>query len=218
MGDVAQGTGSVPCRMRHSIPGFVLAAAKVVGFAFSIEPVFHPHARKYKGKAMRIRAVGYFGMLFAVPVRWLVRGRREPYPVLRDLALSVPLLLDSGGNSLGIYDDARIDDVVHFTNTAILSTAFGAAISPHVGSRWAAGALATTFGVTGELCWEVLEYTADRVGFRGLSLSRADTTADIAEGVLGAIVAGAITAHRWRRQPESGSPEAETRHAVPPDS
>lgn len=187
----------------RAIAAVLLAVAKSLGFAFSIEPVLRPKQRKYKGKAMRIRAIGYFAMLLAVPVGWLVRRRRDSYPVLADLALSVPLLLDAGGNSLGIYDDASIDDLVHFTNTAILSSAFGAAISPHVDSRWKAGALTTAFGVTGELGWEAMEYTADRIGFKGLSLSREDTIADIAVAVLGSLVAGAITTIRWKPQAAS---------------
>lgn len=184
-----------PARM---IAAVLLALAKALGFAFSMEPVLYPKQRKYKGKAMRIRAVGYFAMLLAVPVGWLARRPREPYPVLADLALSVPMLLDSGGNALGIYDDANVDDLVHLANTAILSTAFGAAISPHVDSRWKAAALTTAFGITGELGWEMMEYTADRIGFKGLSLSREDTLADIGEAVLGALAAGAITAVRWK--------------------
>jgi hypothetical protein len=184
----------------------VLMAGKVAALGFSVEPVLHPTARKYRGKAMRIRAIGYFGMLLAVPMGWLASGRRVSYPIGADLALTVPLLLDSGGNALGIYDSDNIDDLVHFANTAILSTAFGVAISPHVDSRWKAGAAVVAFGVTGELGWELMEYTADAVGFKGLALSRADTLGDIGEAVLGAIVAGAVTTIRWRPRYAQGGP------------
>jgi hypothetical protein len=200
----------------RAIGAAVLMAGKATALAFSIEPVLHPKARKFHGKAMRIRALGYFGMLLAVPVGWLASGRRVSYPIGADLALTVPLLLDSGGNALGIYDSDNIDDLVHFTNTAILSTAFGVAISPHVDSRWKAGAATTAFGVTGELAWELMEYTADAIGFDGLNLSRADTLGDIGEAVLGAILAGAITTIRWKAS-DDRSPASDDRSPASDD-
>jgi hypothetical protein len=189
----------------------LLMAGKAAALGFSVEPVLHPKAPQFHGKAMRIRAVGYFGMLLAVPIGWLASGRRLRYPIGADLALTVPLLLDSGGNALGIYDSDRIDDLVHLSNTAILSTAFGVAISPRVDSRWKAGAAATAFGVTGELGWELLEYAADAAGFNGLDLSRADTLGDIGEATLGAILAGVITAYRWKPAPLVTSQREEQR-------
>jgi len=175
-----------------------LGVAKPLAAAFSIEPFFKPRHPKYNGKAMRIRAMGYFAMLGAVPALWLARGRDRPYPVLPDLALSVPLLLDAGGNSLGLYDRARVDAVVHFTNSIILSSAFGEAIGPHVERRWQAAALAVGFGVTGEATWEIMEYAALRLGFQGLQLSYENTMDDVTLGFLGALIAGVITWKRWK--------------------
>lgn len=191
-------------RDRPSLLAWLMRAALAVGkattLAFSIEPVLHPDRPEFKGKAMRIRALGYFAMWLAVPIGWLMRGRREPYPVVADLALTVPLLLDSGGNNLGIYDSAHVDDAVHFANTAILSTAFGAVVSPRVGSRWEAAALAVGFGATGETVWEVMEYGADKLGFQGMGLTYSDTLDDMAEGLAGALLAGVITWLRWKPQ------------------
>jgi hypothetical protein len=179
-----------------------LAVAKPLATAFSIEPFFKPRHPKYNGKAMRIRAMGYFAMLGGVPALWLARGRQEPYPVIPDLALSVPLLLDAGGNSLGLYDRARVDAAVHFTNSIILSSAFGEAIGPHVEHRWEAAALTVGFGVTGETAWEIMEYTALKLGFQGLQLSYENTMDDVVLGFAGALIAGAVTWKRWKPREE----------------
>ena len=59
---------------------------------------------------MRIRSLGYLAGLGLIPVVWLAGDRKSPYPVAADLAMSAPMLVDAAGNSLGIYDAARIDD------------------------------------------------------------------------------------------------------------
>jgi hypothetical protein len=160
--------------------------------------VLRPHQAKYKGKAMRIRSLGYLGGLALVPAVWAAGDRREPYPVAADLAMSFPLLVDGAGNSLGIYDSARIDDLVHFLNAAVLSSLFGAVVSSRLDSREAAAAATLVFGVVGELCFDGMEYVAEYVGFTGLGLSPADTIADVAMASIGAAIAAAVTWARWK--------------------
>lgn len=182
--------------------GIVLGAAKLATLRYVAESVIHPHQPKYKGKAMRIRAVGYLGGLALVPAAWGARGRRERYPVVADLAVTVPLLIDAAGNAHGIYDEARLDDVVHFFNSAVLSSLFGALISPRVPSRSVAVGATVAFGIVGEISFDAMEYVAEAIGFEGLGLSREDTLADIAAATIGACIAGAITWARWQ-PPES---------------
>ena len=182
-----------------------LGAAKTATALFSLDPLLDPEQPKFHGKAMRIRVLGYLGVLLAVPIAWSLRGRREPYPVGTDLMLSVPLLLDAGGNSLGVYDRAHIDDVVHFANAAILMTAFGAAVAPRVGSRWEAAIITLGAGATGALAWEILEYIGHKLGFEGMNLTYEDTIEDSIESFLGSLVAAGITAARWQPRPERAS-------------
>lgn len=176
----------------------MLTAAKVVTLRYVAESVVRPHQPKYKGKAMRIRAVGYIGGLALVPAAWWLRGRRERFPVVADLAVTVPLLIDAAGNAQGIYDEARLDDVVHFFNTATLASLFGAVISSRVPSRGAAAGATVAFGVAAEIAFDAMEYVAEAIGFEGLGLSREDTLADIAAATIGASVAGGITWARWQ--------------------
>jgi hypothetical protein len=185
----------------------VLAVAKIATLRYVAESVIHPHQPKYRGKAMRVRALGYVGGLALVPAAWWLRGRRERFPVVADLAVTLPLLIDAAGNAHGIYDEARIDDVVHLVNTVSLASLFGYAISERVGSREQAAVATVAFGVIGGIGWEVMEYTAEALGFDGLGLSREDTIADVTFGIMGSIVAGAITWIRW--QPRSTTAAAQ---------
>ncbi len=176
----------------------LLAIAKATTIAFAMDPLLQPNQAKFQGKAMRIRVLGYFGVIGAVPVAWWLRGHRDPYPVGTDLMLSVPILLDAGGNAMGVYERANIDDAVHFANAAILMTAFGRAISPRTRTPLEAAALTVGFGAAGEAAWEIMEFLAQKAGFRGMNLTYEDTMADTLESFLGSLVAAAITFRRWR--------------------
>ncbi|MDQ3491981.1 MAG: hypothetical protein M3452_01810 [Chloroflexota bacterium] len=186
-----------PQRLRTA-SGVILAAAKLATLRYVAESVIDPHQPKYKGKAMRVRAVGYIGGLAMIPAAWWLRGRRERFPVVGDLAVTLPLLVDAAGNAHGIYDEARIDDVVHLVNTVSLGALFGALISEHVDSRAKAAGAVIALGVVGGIGWEVMEYTAEALGFEGLGLSPEDTIADVTFGAMGALIAAAITWARWQ--------------------
>ncbi len=178
-----------------------LVLTKLATIAFTLEGIVWPDQPKYRGKAMRIRSVGYFGGLTLVPAVWLASRRGEPYPVAADLAMSAPLLVDAAGNSLGIYDEARIDDAVHFLNAAVLASLFGAVISSRMSSRRAATAATVAFGLAGELAFDAMEYGAERIGYTGLGLSAEDTIADTALAAMGTVVAATITWMRWKPSP-----------------
>ena len=180
-----------------------LVAVKAGTLAYTLEAIIWPHQKKYKGKAMRIRSLGYLGGMAVVPAVWLAGDRRERYPVAADLAMSTPLLVDAAGNSLGIYDAARVDDLVHFLNAAVLSSLFGAVIASRIDSREGAAAATLAFGIGGELAFDGMEYVAERIGFEGLGLSPRDTIADVALASIGAVLAAAITWVRWKPRREA---------------
>jgi hypothetical protein len=180
-----------------------LIPIKLLTAGFAAAGALQPGAPRYRGKAMRIRAVGYAAGLGLVPAVYAAHGRRGPYPAGADLAMSVPLLIDAGGNALGIYDSDRLDDVVHFFNAGVLSSLFGAVISTRVKSRQAATAATIAFGVIGELSWEGMEYLGQAIGFRGMNLSREDTLGDIGAAMVGTAVAALVTWTRWRPSAEA---------------
>src|SRR2546423_14432198 len=127
---------------------------------------------------------------------WRLLPDRGRYPRGLDTAVTIPLLLDAAGNGLGIYDDAHVDDIVHFANAAIASGVAGALVAPRVDERWHAALVATGMAITAETLWEILEYAALRLGADGMDLSYADTMEDIIDSTLGAIAGGLFTLTR----------------------
>ena len=187
--------------LRHPDPlervrWLALLAGKVATIVFAIDALLNPKARRFRGKGMRLRAVGYIGTLFIVPVAWRLLPNRGRYPRGLDSAVTIPLLLDAAGNSLGIYEDAHVDDVVHVANAAIVSGVAGALIAPRVDERWQAAIAAAGLGITGETLWEIMEYVAWRLGADGMDLTYDDTMADIIESSLGAVAGGIFTLTR----------------------
>jgi hypothetical protein len=174
-----------------------LIAAKAATLGYTAEAVLRPDQPKYKGKAMRIRSLGYLAGLGLVPAIWAGARRRDPYPIEADLAMSVPLLIDAAGNSLGIYDEARLDDLVHGINAAVLTSLFGAAVSTVAPSRGVAVMATLAFGFAGELVWDAMEYVGESLGFKGMGLTPQDTIADMAIAGIGTVVGTAVTWARW---------------------
>ncbi|MFL5779198.1 MAG: hypothetical protein ACJ761_09670, partial [Chloroflexota bacterium] len=145
----------------------VLAATKGFVALFAVDAWLHPADRRFRGKAMRPRVVGYLAGLVLVPIGWRLLPGRRTYPKELDLAVTVPLLLDAAGNSLGIYERAHVDDAVHFTNAAILSGVAGAIVASQVEHRWQAALIGAGVSVVAEAGWEVMEYSAYRLGASG---------------------------------------------------
>ncbi|HEV8281965.1 MAG TPA: hypothetical protein VGQ02_08915, partial [Candidatus Limnocylindrales bacterium] len=109
-----------------------ITAAKSSVIWLALDAFLNSSSPRYSGKAMRIRAVGYAGGMLLVPLAWRARGRPQPYPRELDLAVTLPLLVDAGGNAIGIYQRAHVDDLVHFADGALLSSVVGALATPRV--------------------------------------------------------------------------------------
>lgn len=170
----------------------VTLAAKAATVGFGIDALLHHQEPRLRGKAIRTRAVGYTAALLLVPLAWrLLPGRRGPYPRLLDLAVTLPLLADAGGNAFGIYQRARVDDAVHVANAAILAGVSGSLIAPNVDEPWQAALAGGAIAIAGETLWETLEYIAWRLGQEGMDLTYEDTMDDIIGTWIGA-VAGAL--------------------------
>jgi hypothetical protein len=180
-----------------------LVAAKAATVAFGIDALLHANSPRFAGKAMRVRAIGYLGALCIIPLAWRLLPNHGRYPRGLDTAVTIPLLLDAAGNGLGIYEDAHVDDVVHFANAAIAAGVAGALVAPQVDERWHAAVVATGLAVTAETLWEIMEYAAMRMGANGMNLSYADTMDDLIESTLGAVVGGLFTLTRVPRSREA---------------
>lgn len=170
-----------------------IATVKSAIVALAVDAAVNSHQPRFSGKAMKIRALGYIGALFIVPVAWRLRGRHEPYPRELDLLVALPLLADAGGNAVGIYQRAHVDDAIHFANGALLAGVVGTVAAPRTRTAWEAGAFAAAVGTATAAGWEIFEWIAYKLGARGMDLSYDDTMADLIETSAGALLGGVIT-------------------------
>lgn len=170
-----------------------ITTAKATVVWLALDAFLNSSSPRYSGKAMRIRALGYAGGMLLVPLAWRLRGRPEPYPRELDLAVTLPLLIDAGGNAAGIYQRAHVDDLVHFADGALLSSVVGALATPRVKTSWEAAGVAALAGTAAAGLWEIGEWVGLKLGARGMDLSYDDTMTDLAETVAGAVLGGLVT-------------------------
>jgi hypothetical protein len=191
-----------------------ITAVKASIVALAVDAAVNSDKPRFRGKAMKVRAVGYIGALLIVPAAWRLRGRPEPYPKELDLLVALPLLADAGGNAVGIYQRAHVDDAIHFANGALLAGVVGAVTTPRTRTAWEAGTFAAAVGTAAAAGWEIFEWVASKLGARGMDLSYDDTMADLIETSAGALLGGFITLlrhpTRLRRVPgRAGDPIVE---------
>jgi hypothetical protein len=170
-----------------------ITAAKASVVALALDAFVNSDAPRYSGKGMRLRAVGYTGGLLVVPLAWRRAGRPQPYPRELDLAVTLPLLIDAGGNAIGIYRRAHVDDLIHFMDGAIVASVAGALATPRVRTSWEAAGVASLAGIAAAGLWEIGEWVGLKLGARGMNLSYDDTMVDLAETAAGAVLGGVIT-------------------------
>lgn len=177
-----------------------IAAAKAGVIALAVDAYVNSETPRFSGKAMKIRALGYTAALFVVPVAWRIRGRPDPYPHGLDLAVTLPILADAGGNAVGIYQRQHVDDAIHFANGAILSAVVGSVVTSRVRTSWEAAGVATAVGVASAAIWEIAEWIGLKLGARGMDLSYDDTMEDLIETSAGALLGGLVTLLRGPEQ------------------
>jgi hypothetical protein len=170
-----------------------ITAAKAAVISLAVDAFVNSDKPRFSGKAMKVRAFGYAAALFIVPVAWRIRGRNDPYPHALDLAVTLPILADAGGNAVGIYQRQHVDDAIHFANGAIFSSVVGSLVTSRVRTSWEAAAGAATAGIAAGAIWEIFEWVGLKLGAKGMDLTYDDTMEDIIETSAGAILGGLVT-------------------------
>jgi hypothetical protein len=173
------------------VAAITTAKAAVIGLA--VDAFRNSASPRYRGKAMKLRAIGYGGALLIVPLAWRLRGRSAPYPRELDLAITMPLLVDAGGNALGLYQRAHVDDVIHFADGALVSSVVGALATPRTQTPWEAAGAGVAVGGLFAAVWEIGEWLGLKLGAKGMELSYDDTMADLIETISGAALGGLVT-------------------------
>jgi hypothetical protein len=170
-----------------------IAAAKSAVIALAVDAYVNSDTPRFSGKAMKVRAIGYAATLFLVPIAWRLRGHDDPYPRALDLAVTLPILADAGGNAVGIYQRQHVDDAIHFANGAVLSSVVGSLVTSRVRTSWEAAGIATTVGVAAAGLWEIGEWVGLKLGAKGMDLTYDDTMEDMIESSAGALLGGLVT-------------------------
>ena len=176
------------------VAAIAIAKAAVIGLA--IDAFLNADGPRYHGKGSRLRAVGYAGGLVLAPLAWRMRGRRERYPRELDLAVTVPLLIDAGGNAIGLYQRAHVDDLVHFADGAVVASVIGALATPRVRTPWEAAGAGLAAAGTLAATWEIGEWLGMKAGATGMDLSYDDTMTDLIETLAGGVLGAAVTLFR----------------------
>ncbi len=155
---------------------------------------------------MGVRAVIYPALVLLIPAAWLLSGRPRPYPYMADIALGLPFAIDAGGNVLGLFAISGFDALPHAIGWFCLALAFGLAVAPMAGPRWAVFLLVVGFGATIDVLWEIGEYLLMRSGSSGLQLTYENTIQDLGTSFLGGVAAAfVIVTTLW---PRAGTPAA----------
>jgi hypothetical protein len=157
---------------------------------------------QFHGKSMTGRAIGYPLATLVVPVAWFVlsRRRRVRYPVVVDILVVLPFVIDMAGNAANLYDTISWwDDLNHFVNWAILVAAFGILLLSTSLERWPIFGLAVGFGAVTAILWELIEYGTFIRHSPELKTAYTDTLGDLALGLAGSAVAAGAVAWFGRR-------------------
>lgn len=179
-------------------------AAKVLLVALLYYCMTHLHLERLAGKAMGARAALYPISIVVVPIGWLLRGRRPPYPHFADLFMALPFIVDVAGNALDLYNTiVWFDDIAHAVTFMLLVLAVGDLFLRLDLEPWITAGLSIGFGAVAHILWEIIEFVAMWIGSPGLQLTYEDTIGDLALSLCGTVIAGLITGWRAAR---SGPP------------
>jgi hypothetical protein len=170
-------------------------AVKVALVGLLLLAVLQPDLPQFEGKAMTGRALTYPLSAVLVPAVWWAwgrsRGRSYPYGV--DICLVLPFLIDVVGNALDLYDSIDWwDDLNHFVNWGILTTAFGLLLLRLPLGRLNVAGLMVGFGAVTALLWEFAEYFTFIRGGPEEKTAYTDTLGDLALGLAGSTLAAVL--------------------------
>ena len=161
-----------------------------------------PDLPQFQGKAFADRAIAYPVALAIVPLAWWRFGRgRVPFPVVTDVLLGLPFLIDMAGNALNLYDSIEWwDDANHLGNWALHTAAIAILVRGRV-APIVIVAVGIAWASTTAILWELGEYVAFVPNSPEAATAYADTLGDLGLGLLGGTIAAIVVA--WRTSVDS---------------
>jgi hypothetical protein len=171
-------------------------AVKLATIGLLAWAVLSPDLPQFQGKAFAGRAIAYPVALLAVPILWWLLARhRMPFPVLADILIGLPFLIDVAGNALNLYDTIEWwDDLNHLVNWALHTAAVGLLLRSGTWTPSTRIALAFCWAVTTAVLWELAEYVTFVPKSPEAATAYADTLLDLALGMLGGLIAAIVVA------------------------
>ena len=165
--------------------------------------LIHTDWPRFASKAMTARAFIY-PLLVATPAaiwavaRWRARRHDRPdpaYPLVADVLITIPFVVDLAGNALNLYDAVdHFDDFCHLVNWAILTAAVGTVLVKRRDlPGWVMLGLLIGFGTTTAVLWEIGEFGAFVTKAPEVKTAYQDTIGDLTLGTLGACLAAGLT-------------------------
>jgi hypothetical protein len=183
--------------MTNRVAMGVNVAVKAATIGLLVVALASPDLPQFQGKAFAGRAIAYPIALAIVPVVWLLLRRPIPYPVVPDILIGLPFLIDMVGNALGLYDSIEWwDDANHLVNWWLHTAAIAILLAGTGLPRGARAGLGVAWAASTAILWELAEYVAFVPGSAEASTAYADTLGDLALGLLGGTIASVLIA--WR--------------------
>ena len=174
---------------------WVDVAIKVGTFALLVWAVLSPDLPQFQGKAFAGRALAYPLALLVVPVAWWVLGRPRgiAFPVLVDILLGLPFLIDVAGNALDLYDSIEWwDDANHLVNWFLHTAGVTVLLGLGGWGRWTRVGLAVAWAASTAILWEAVEYVAFVQNSPEAATAYGDTIGDLVLGLLGGTLAAVL--------------------------
>ena len=131
-------------------------------------------------------------------------GRLVNLPRLYDLALTLGMVLQGFGETLGLYDQfVRFDDLVHFTLPMLTAPVVYIALArldvvpdprdeTHLQHYIGIGVVTAALGISIGALWELFEWRSDAWFGTDLSEDNDDTNGDLFRDTLGSLVGAAL--------------------------
>src|SRR6187431_2112344 len=165
-------------------------AIKVATVGLLAWAILNPDLPQFTGKAFTARAVVYPIGLVVLPIGWSLFGRsRMAFPVVADILLGLPFLIDVAGNALDLYDTIEWwDDANHLVNWALHTAGAALALSYLPLGRLNRFALGVGFGAVTAIGWELAEYVTFIRDSPELATAYTDTLGDLLLGTIGAVI------------------------------
>jgi hypothetical protein len=162
--------------------------------------MLRPELPQFQDKAFAGRALAYPIALLAVPaIWWLLLRSRIGFPVVVDILIGLPFLIDMAGNALNLYDSIDWwDDANHLLNWAIHTAAIGLLLRMTSLPAAARAGLGLAWAATTAILWELVEFVAFVPNSPEAVTAYGDTLGDLALGLLGGAIA-AVLAAWWPR-------------------